>query len=308
MFNGVKRRLWIVPLLLAAGFSGQGSAAAAGTLSAPGGFRLPASHGYSIHAITFDGDPRGESDELILFVARKGDGAAYFVQKDVSITETTVSADLGILGSIDLRFVPSGARRLETSACGGHPIEFDSGSYQGRIDFEGEEGYTQAHATWARGEIRALASLICARGVDEGFGDHSPGARLQVRRSWKEGRVELDVTKNSPRRATRLQASIEERRGAMAVERSVSAEVGAGAFKFDVPAQVALVSPPAPFSGSARFVRPAKAAGLLRGNLDLDFPGRSDVSLNGSRGSLQRWVEHPSHPFRPAAWLAPKAR
>src|SRR4051794_5387217 len=52
--------------------------AAAETPFPPGGFRLPASNGYSLHALSFDGDPRGEHDELILFFGRKGAGATYF--------------------------------------------------------------------------------------------------------------------------------------------------------------------------------------------------------------------------------------
>lgn len=54
---------------------------AAVTAYAPGGFRLKASNGYSIHVIAFDGDPRGELDSMILFVARKGSGATYFARK-----------------------------------------------------------------------------------------------------------------------------------------------------------------------------------------------------------------------------------
>lgn len=154
--------------------------AAAESIGPPGGFRLPASNGYSIHAIAFDGDPRGEHDEVILFVTRKGDGAVYFVPKGVQVTETTVSADLGPLGSIDLHFVSSGKPRTETSACDQHPIEFDSGLYEGRFDFEGEEGFTEVHRSRARGEIRLQASLICGSGSDEGAGGHSPGARLRV--------------------------------------------------------------------------------------------------------------------------------
>lgn len=285
----------LLTLLAACSFA---ASAAAESSPAPSGFRLPASHGYSIHGIAFDGDPRGEHDEVILFVSRKGSGAVYFVLGGVSVTETTVSADLGSLGSIDLRFVPSGKPRTERSACNPKPIEFDSGFYEGRIDFEGEERYTEAHATRVRGEIRLLASLICGGSVNEGSGGHSPGARLVARRHWQQGRVEFEATKNSPTRPSRFRASIEERSGSMFIAREVEAEAKAAAFDFDVPAQTALVSPPAPFSGSARFVRRGESPGRLRGSLSVDFPGRSGISLSGSRGSLIRWVRNPSHPFR----------
>jgi hypothetical protein len=282
---------------------------AAAALYPPGGFRLQASSGYSIRAIAFDGDPRGEHDEVILFIGRKGSGATYFVLRGVQVTETTVSADLGKLGSIDLHFVPSGEPRVERSACDPRPIEFDSGYYEGHIDFEGEEGYTQAHRSRAHGEIRLQVSLICAgHGGVEGIGGRSPGAKLRLQRQWDRGRLEFEATKNSPTRPSRFRASIGERHGGLAIEREVVAAAESGAFEFDVPHQSALLKPPAPFSGTARFQRRGGKHGGLQGNLVVDFPGHSGVALTGTRGSLQRWVENPSHPFRPALRLTPNPR
>lgn len=291
-----RRIVWLA--LAAALLLGAATPAAAAPLFPPGGFRLPASNGYSIHAIAFDGDPRGEHDEVILFVTRKHSAALYFAHKRVQVTETTISADLGSLGSIDLRFVPSGKPRFERSACNRRPVEFDAGFYEGRFDFEGEEGFTEAHRSRARGEIRLQASLICGRGGDEGVGGHAPGARLMVRRHRPRGSVEFEATKNSPTRPSRFRASIEERRGNLAIEREVTAEAGAGAFDFDVPDQIAKLKPPSPFSGAARFAHPNARRGILQGSLSIDFPGRSNVSLDSSRGSLVRWVQNPSHPFR----------
>jgi hypothetical protein len=58
-------------LSLLGAFAAVGAApAAAETPFPPGGFRLPASNGYSLHALAFDGDPRGKRDELILFFDR----------------------------------------------------------------------------------------------------------------------------------------------------------------------------------------------------------------------------------------------
>jgi hypothetical protein len=278
---------------------GVAAPAAAATLPAPGGFRLSASNGYSIHAIAFDGEELGEHDEVIVFVGRKARGAAaYFVEKGVVVTESTVFAPLGKLGLIDLRFVPSGRVRREASACDRQLFKFDSGFYEGRFDFRGEEGYTQAHRVRARGEIRIQASLLCSESINEGFGGHSPGARLQVRRRWPKGSLLLEVKKNSPIRPAYFEAWIEERSQAMAVTRAVTATGAAPAFEFDVPAQAARLAPPQPFAGIARFDRSGKEQGRLWGNLTVDFPGRSDVSLTGARGSLSRYVNNPSHPFR----------
>lgn len=260
---------------------------------------MEASNGYSIHALAFDGDPRGEHDGVLLFVSRRGSGATYFVRKGAQVTETTVAADLGRLGSIDLQFAPNGKSRVERSACSSQPIEIESGFYEGRFDFKGEEGYTEAHSTRAQGEIWLQASLICGSGVDEGSGGQSPGARLKMQRRWDNGHLEFEATKNSPTRPSRFRAMIEEKRGGLGIEREVEAAAGPGAFEFDVPNQSAMLKPPSPFSGSALFHRKKDQMGHLRGNLVVDFPGRSDVSLGGVEGSIQRWVQNPSHPFRP---------
>lgn len=292
-------RLILLLGLAVAAVAGAVVPATAATLPQPGGFRTQASNGYVIHAIAFDGDPRGEHDEVLLFVTRKGGGVTYFAQKGVQVTETTVTADLGDLGSIDLHYVPSGKPRVERSACDPRPIEVDSGFYEGRFDFEGEEGYTQAHRSRVRGEVRLQLSLLCGGAVNEGIGGHAPGARLH----WRRGKVEFEVTKNSPSRPARFRAAIQEKHAGLAIAREVGVTAGAGAFGFDVPAQTATLKPPAPFSGSARFLRGDESKGHLEGSLAVDFPGRSNVPLSGGRGSLQRWVENPSHPFRPAAWL-----
>lgn len=119
----------------------------AASLYPPGGFRLPASNGYSLHAIAFDGDPHELSDALILLFGRKGSSAFYAVQKRAEVTETSIKGDLGRLGSIDLHFVPSGQPRRERATCNRRPIAFDSGFYEGRVEFEGEEGFTKVDAT-----------------------------------------------------------------------------------------------------------------------------------------------------------------
>jgi hypothetical protein len=281
--------------VLAAMFAPSASAV---SLSPPGGFRLSASNGYSIHALAYDGDPHGNRDELILFVGRKQPSVAYFVLRKVTVTETEIEADLGSLGSVDLQFLPSGHAREERSSCDPRRFRFDSGSYEGRFDFVGEEGFTEVHASHARGEIRVALSLICFGSSDEGFGGHSPGARLRVRRGWSDGKVELEVRKNSPTRPARFSASIEERRPGMAIFREVEGSSGPGAFDFDVPEQFALLRPPAPFAGSARFDGAGAGPGRLRGDLSVDFPGHSNVLLHGARGSLQRYVQNPAHPFR----------
>jgi hypothetical protein len=276
------------------------SPASASSLFPPGGFRLPASNGYSLHAVAFDGDPDERPDALILATERKHAYVNYIVLRKVTVTETEIKADLGGLGSVDLHFVPSGRARVERPTCDPEPIEFDSGFYEGRIEFEGEEGFTKVDATRAKGEILGAASLICVRSGVEGFGGDAPGALLSLRRRWSGGSMEFQVKTNSPTRPTRFSATIEEHRDGMGIFRSVSTVAAPAAFDFDVPAQTALLNPPSPFQSTATFHRTSRRTpGRLGGSLSVDFPGRSNVSLAGSRGSLVRYADHPKHAFRP---------
>jgi hypothetical protein len=274
--------------------------ALADSIGVPGGFRVAAGNGYWLHARAFDGDPIGKEDGLFLFFSRKGSSAIYFAQKGIEVTETSIAADLGSLGSIDLHYVPTGMVERESASCDQESFGFDEGFYEGRIDFFGEDGFTSAHVSRARGEIRFLLSLVCGGDSSvEGSGGNSPGARLALRRRWARGNVSFEARKNSPSRPARFRAEIEERRDGLAIERGVATEAGADAFQFELPEQSAQLSPPAPFHGTGFFSRAPRKPGRLRGNLSVDFPGRADVSLRGSRGGLGSYVENPSHPFRP---------
>ena len=122
-----------------------------------------------------------------------------------------------------------------------------------------------------------------------------------MQRWWDSGRLDFEATENSPTRPSRFRATIEEKRGGLAIEREVEAVAGPEAFEFDVPSQSAMLKPPSPFVGSALFQRKKGQMGHLKGSLVVDFPGHSNVSLSGVQGSIQRWVQNPSHPFRPAA-------
>ncbi|HEX5989968.1 MAG TPA: hypothetical protein VFY75_07140 [Solirubrobacterales bacterium] len=292
------RRSIICLVVASAALSMAASVASAAQLPPPGGFQLPASNGYSLRALSYDGDSRGEHDSVLLFFSRKGSAALYFAQKGVEVTEESIAADLGGLGSVDLHFVPTGKAREEGPSCEpGQSVAVDSGVYEGRIDFEGEEGFTEVHAARARGSAQFVLSLLCGMSIDEGSGGRAPGARLRVHRRGPGGNVAFEAWKNSPTRPAWFEASIEERRGAIAVLRGVSAKAGSSSFEFDVPEQTALVRPPSPFDGTGRFDRAGKKPGRLQGSLSVDFPGRSNVSLGGIRGSLVRFVKNPSHPF-----------
>jgi hypothetical protein len=271
------------------------SLALAGAPPPPGGFRLSASNGYFLTVVSFH-KPNTERGEVLVFVNAHGSGALYFTR--ATVTDTSIEADLGVVGEIDVDFLSSGKPRMERSECG-RPVAVDSGRYVGTIDFHGEQGYSEAEATSARGDAKFTLSLVCSNSLVEGSGGHSPGALLRVGRGGGT-RFSFEARKNSPSRVARFSASISERRGPLVIERAVGTEAKPAAFDYDVPAGTATVAPPAPFDGEATYNRPSKGPATWHGDLSVDFPGRAGVRLTGAgtQASLVRAVQNPSHPFR----------
>lgn len=289
------RCAWVLVCGAAAVLGPVGSARADEPLRlVPPGFTLRATHGYRMSVLGAEG-PQGGAGVVIVTLRSRRASVTY--SAPAAVTPGSIEADLGSVGRIDVDFVPSGRTRTERSSCGRSAL-VESGRYEGTIDFKGEDGYSEVRATSAQGEASAWLNLICASGGSEGIGGHSPGARLTVRHSGAGG-FEFSAMKNSPRRPARFAASLEERRGTLRIERSAAITAAPGAFEFDVRAGKARVRPPRPFSGSASYRRRSGRGSRWRGNLRVDFPGRSGVRLTGrgTRASLIRAVLNPGHPF-----------
>lgn len=262
----------------------------------PPGFRLSASNGYTLSALAFD-DSRTGRGGVLLFMRSRHAHALYYAP--ASVEPSSIEAKLGTIGRIDVDFVPSGQPRAERSVCGGDSVLVDSGRYEGTIEFTGEEGYSQVHASSARGEAMMALSLGCLGGPrSEGFGGNSPGARLTVRHRGAR-RFEFRAMKNSPTRPAMFTASIEESRGDLRISRYVAITTAPVSFDFDVPSGTAHVNPPAPFTGGASYRRSSGRSARWRGDLSVDFPGHAGVRLTGAEthASLVRAVLNPSHPF-----------
>ncbi len=224
----------------------------------------------------------------MIFVTSKTDGAFY--SAPATVTETSLEADLGVLGKIAVTFHPSGQARTVRSRCGGKPFSFDSGNYEGTIDFHGEEGYTAIEAPAARGDLGFLIDIVCPGILGSSGGPFLPGAELNVDEKRARFGPHLKVVKNHPGGRAHFEASISEKRGGVSIERFTSIISPARAFAYDDQIQAATVRPPAPFSGTAHFRRTAKLANRWTGDLTVDFPGRPNVKLTG--GDLQVSLAH----------------
>jgi hypothetical protein len=248
-------------------------------LAPPSGFKVRGSNGYSIFVFGARAW-RGRPAAVMVFVTGKHGGAFYSAPG--TVTENSIQADLAALGEIAVTFRPSGQPRKARSVCDGEPVTFDSGYYEGTIAFRGEQSYTKVEATTARGDLGPLLNLVCP-GHGTTTGPLLPGAELEVVGDRRKQGPQLRAVKNRPRARVRLEASVSEEREGIRILRFIGMLAPSHAFECDPKVKAATLSPPAPFSGAAHFVRGAKPANRWTGSLTVDLPGRSGVKLTGSQ-------------------------
>lgn len=259
------------------------AAAGADVVGASAAFTLQGSHGYSITVLAYSqrADGRGQ---VRITVHRKRAGVIYVAP--ATVTDTRIEADLGPVGTISAAFVPSGSIAEEKTGCSkGDFIQFEAGTYQGTIEFHGEEGYTEASATQVPVEFKPFFEPVCSGfEVSETavFGTAGmPGARLRVRSTAPRRHLSVQFNENRPGARMTFEAQTSERHGDIAIVRGIQGATPGDGFAFGDDLRVARLHPPAPFSGSAAFHRNAARSNRWTGSLTIDFPGRSNVPLTG---------------------------
>jgi hypothetical protein len=285
--------------LLVGGAGATTSAAESTALpSVPFGFDVQASNGWSAEVLG-GFDPKTDEGSIGVRFSRFGEGVIY-VTRHASFTETTATADFGALGRIEVHSVPTGGMTTERSECGGRPVTFPSGRWEGTIDFHGEEGFSAIEATAGTASIGFELNLLCGQQVDEGRGGHSPGALLSYDRRHGPEQIEVTARTNRELGPAHFSAEISEEREGVLIARSVRAESGRRTFGFAIPPDTATARPPRPFEGFLQFVHERGSRPRISGDLTVDFPGRADVRVLGpgkTHASLVRAVLNPSHPF-----------
>jgi hypothetical protein len=171
-----------------------------------------------------------------------------------------------------------------------------AGYYEGTISFHAA-GLTAVDASRAEGSIGLALRLLCAEELEKEW-PILGGTDLQV--AGKPTAPSLAIVQRGRLGATQIEAGVAERRGGVAIERSVSVVASNSSFRHRG-LRSATVRLPAPFSGSATFLREGTRTSW-RGNLRVDLPGRSGVALTGkgTRASLRRGLTtHESSRYRP---------
>ncbi len=221
----------------------------------------------------------GRSATVEIYVSKKHQGVSY--SAPATVTETSIQANLGELGEISVFFHPSGQPRTARPSCGGKSLSFDSGNYEGVIDFHGEEGYTEVEATSVPGDLDFWLNVLCSTlGGRSGGGGSLPGAELHVRNPQLG--PEFSVIKNRPSAQAHFEVGVSEYVNGISIKRFVAMPLPPGTFRYDRRLRTATLHPPTPFAGTGRFVRSRKAGKRWSGDLTVNMPGRADVPLTGS--------------------------
>jgi hypothetical protein len=257
-------------------------------------FSLDAAGGYEVTGVV--GGPQNSPARLGLFVAGPR-GSVIYTSFPATYDEESgaIVSNLGALGAVDLVFHATGGTRQVRSSCGGEGFPVPLGAYEGSVVFRGEQGYTQVTATRARPDPKFMVDLLCS-GYGQSTGS-GRGAVLNVHRRHGGSPVSFTAIKNGARKRTLVSAGIRERVGDLSISRSTGVSAGSGAFLYPPMLGEAFVSPPAPFSGSARFTSGRDGNSWL-GSLSVDFPGRAGVRLAGT--GFEAGLQHAHYElFRP---------
>jgi hypothetical protein len=196
-------------------------------------------------------------------------------------------ARFGGLGSVGFGFRPTGrARQLPRHpGCDRGPT-VQKGIVRGLVEFTAERGFTEVSVRRARAELVRWPRLRCR--VQERAAPRDVGAQLFA---LTAGRLPTEFTAtrfaaNARPRGRRVQfeASAAERLRGVRILRAVSVAADTSTFRQPEPETVPehlVLTPPAPFSGSASFQRTPESTFTWTGPLRVEFPGASPTKLTG---------------------------
>lgn len=207
-----------------------------------------------------------------------------------------VSVHLGPLGSIDMRFVPTGGSRQYRPYCGGQAVRFARGHYEGSIRFAGGHGYPAVEASLAQAVPGRELRQRCMDGIAEGP-PTLPGAQL-LAGSVRPNTPSFSAFKNAPNGLSHIGAGVGEFRRGVSMVRFASVVAPPSAFRYNQALTKATVRPPAPFSGVGIYDESQDRRHRWSGSLAVDVPGREGVNLTHfpllGFMTPARWI--PPHP------------
>jgi hypothetical protein len=223
-------------------------------------------------------------------VASKGDSAATYVVHSPPTPNADIHVRFPGVGLVSTRFESSGSPSRTPAICGGRPAIRQDGVFRGTIKFRGERGFTRIDADSARGFFFREPKESC-KGKSHSGQSSRPGYSLTARTKIPGGLLGFVASKSPPDSEfagfTGYFAIELKHRHGMRVSRVAAASSRSGAgFEMSGPAnrpEAAVVSPPAPFSGTASFSSTSDTTAQWTGDLAVELPGAGMVRLASPR-------------------------
>ena len=286
-------------------------------------FRVQASNGYTV-AVTLRN--RSALSVSASLVDRPSIVATdYKLRVQEAPGSEQITASLGSLGHIEMRFVPETADEVEPlfPACKGEKEAVEEGRWVGRFEFRGEHGYTQTQVTRASGLVditpaptchhpligqephkrgprtredttgQALAALAkAAQPAEPATEEHVLGLRVKPRNpavKFEATRLSGPDKKGNEIAFDTFIAAASRQRGRIAEESLVLDLLIQGPY-FKVPdltqpGAEVVIAPPSPFLGKAILTRASPSNLRWDGDLRVELPGFGVLPLAGAGAS-----------------------
>lgn len=239
---------------------------------------LQANHGLSAKL-------EADDDEIELTVRKKGQQAIYVAPGEVS--EEGIAVDFGRFGEFVVSYKPFRTlkSRKPGRRCEGEPKTTTEGFLRGTLHFRGERNYVRIEAARVKGTLTLQPEWSCQYGNAgasraRGREAHEDKATLIAssrRDSVTFGAIGSRTEGEHP--YTYFFAVSQEVRDGVGISRFVSAGARSAGFRFDNRRGTAVVDPPAPFAGSARYLRRPHARDGWSGSLTAPLLGLGRMHL-----------------------------
>jgi hypothetical protein len=242
---------------------------------------LRANHGLSA---TLEAD----DDEIELKIRKGPQYAFYFAPGRVSAEGIAVK--FGRFGEFVVDYQPF--RTLQSREpgrhCSGEPSTTTEGFFRGTLRFRGERNYVRIEAARVKGTLEFHPEWSCqyrGAGVSRARVRAADRDEARLSASSRDAPVRfvaLGSRSQDERPYSDFFAVRREVREGVGITRLTSAGTRSASFRFDNRRGTALVDPPAPFAGSARYLRRPDAPDRWSGSLTAPLLGLGRVRLAGS--------------------------
>jgi hypothetical protein len=227
-----------------------------------------------------------DDDEIELKVSKRGQQAVYFAQGEV--TAERIAVKFGSFGEFVVDYQPF--RTLSTREpgrhCEGEPITTTEGYFRGTLRFRGERNYVHIEAARVKGTLVLSPKWSCdygSAGVSWARGREGDDKATLTASSQRDSIrfAAIGSRKEDERPYTYFFAASQEVREGTGISRFTYAGRRTAGFEFDNRRGTAAVDPPAPFAGSARYLRRPDARNGWSGSLTAPLLGLGRVRLAG---------------------------